>query len=367
MANLLDYIDWRGDLTFSQSKFNIIDTIICSQIVMLDLSKIVLSTAPISVNHTKIKYDKLGRQNASLGLIVPNQTNDLLGKMANSVRFGKVKLLNYVRIYDEKKEEQFDALTIDFPDKIRVVSFAGTDDTLIGWKENFNMIYRLPTCAQIDATEYLNNACKNYHGDIVVVGHSKGGNLALYSSVYCEPKTQDKITKVVSVDGPGLNADALNDSRYEKILDRMVSVIPQSSIVGRLFGHKEKIIVVTSLSEGMYQHDCYTWQVVGTNFVYQDKPTQESDEIDETVKKIVDNMDLAQRETFVNAMHSLFWSTGLKNLLDVSKARNEFLLGLMKLDNVSKRALTDVTKELFKVKAIRKFFFANLNQFRLLT
>ena len=138
-------------------------------------------------------------------------------------------------------EEQFSAVTILMPNGMIYVSYRGTDNTIVGWKEDLNMSFKELVPAQTTAKNYLNKIAEKYKDkQIIVGGHSKGGNLAVYAAAYCEPKIQDRIIKVYNNDGPGFCDKVVNSEEYNRILNKVHTYIPKSSIIGRLLNHKEE-------------------------------------------------------------------------------------------------------------------------------
>ena len=143
MANIIDYIAWRGDLPFSVVPFNDIDSLILCQISYLDFSGIVNENFKNCVTlkdaAERFRNAKDFSKRRKVGAMINSLTADLLFAAAASRRFGNVKVCGYTTRFDPKKEEQFSAMTFLTGDKYAFVAFRGTDDTIIGWKEDFNM------------------------------------------------------------------------------------------------------------------------------------------------------------------------------------------------------------------------------------
>ena len=199
MANILDYIDWRGDLTFNQSSFNDIDNLILSRISYLPFDGIIDEMETITVREAHERFKKLDLKNVK---ILQEEDLDLFPSVAQSTRFGNLFLKNYINKRDLQEEKQFSAITIILPDGTMYIAYRGTDNTLVGWKEDFNMSFMKSVPAQADAVDYLNNVAAQTSGRLRVGGHSKGGNLAVYAAAFCNQDVQDRIIEVYNNDGP---------------------------------------------------------------------------------------------------------------------------------------------------------------------
>lgn len=327
MANILDYLDWRGDIPFSVSPLNEIDNLIFSELCFINFSGIVpsdMGAQGIPLSLACQMYCRMHEQEkVSMGLIVPADIPTLMKKMAETKRFGNVLLYGYVDRIDEDVQKQFAALTIDMDGSQLYVAYRGTDDTIIGWKENFNMSFMSAIPAQLDAVEYLNEVASHLpHQTITVGGHSKGGNLAVYASIHCEQQYKLRINKVYSNDGPGYRREVLESDVYQEMQERIVSIIPQSSVVGRLLEHNDKYQVVQSHASGLWQHDGFSWEVKGTCFVSAPQLTADSERIERAVKQWVAEMDESQQEKLVDSIYSVLTATNAKTLTDLTQDRN---------------------------------------------
>ena len=205
MANILDYLDWRGDLTLAERGFNEVDNLLMAELCFLDFSGIVPAdfSAPVFLPDAMRQYDA-ARPQETMGVLVPEQIPELGHKMAASRRFSDLTLCAYVSRTDEETQTQFSALTILLPDKTAYIAFRGTDDTIVGWKEDFNLAFLPVVPAQKMAAEYLSAAAAALPSHpLRVGGHSKGGNLAVYSAVFCGEAVQNQLMRVYNNDGPG--------------------------------------------------------------------------------------------------------------------------------------------------------------------
>ena len=329
MANILDYLDWRGDIPFSVSPLNEIDNLIFSQLSFIDLEGILparVSAGSMPLHEAARHYfEAYPDDNESMGLIVPAAIRTLIRRMAECERYRDLRLAGYVSIIDESIQKQFAALTIQIDERQLYVTYRGTDDTLVGWKENFNMSFMQAIPAQLDAVAYLNHvATDTTHPQIYVGGHSKGGNLAIYAAIHCEEAVKHRIVKVYSNDGPGYHREVIESEAYRTMADRIVNIVPQTSVIGRLLEHDECYTVVQSSATGLWQHDGFSWEVKGTKFVDAPALTADSERIERSVKKWIADMDDAQKQAFVEAFYRVLTSTNAKTLTDLTRDRNWF-------------------------------------------
>jgi len=361
MYNIRDYMAWRGDLTFAQSPLCLVDLVCLSQIVTSDLDY----PAKKSCTFRELfdYYLNSGKAFNRLGVIVPFEINLLFKEMAESNRFGNLAVKSYVYEADKQKQTQFSAVTFD-TNKERIICFSATDDTIVGWKENVNLAEGKPTYAQLQSVEYLQKNCKT-NKKIYVIGHSKGGNLALYSLAHCDDLTAEKVDACYCFDGPGLDEKTFRTRRMSKRLPKMCAVMPQFSVIGRLFYHKEKVIVVKSNKEGLYQHDCFSWRVMRDNFVeYPDGFTKESNAIEAKIKEILAETDAEQRASVFKSFFDFLYGDGNFTLSELSLNRKHLLSWYKGLEKEPKKLVNYVIGKLIKEPAIHKMFTASLRQMR---
>lgn len=226
IRNVAHYVKENSSVTFEKKPLNVLDLAVLSQLTMLDISK--LPGDSMSLRAAKKKYiEKNPDGYVDLGVIVP-QTYPLLALCADSERFGAVEIDDRRSVIDEEKVTQFTALTFRLPTGEYCVAFNGTDDTIVGWKEDFCLLYDKPTVSQEMAAEYLSELAENTpdKARIYVVGHSKGGNLAMYGAVKAEKKLHSKLIKVYNFDGPGFTEAFYESDDFGSVRDKITSVIP---------------------------------------------------------------------------------------------------------------------------------------------
>ena len=358
MANLLDYLDWRGDLTLDQAPFNEVDNLILAELSFVDFKDIVPGPdegeSVVLREAAEAFFAKFPQgEKIDMGVLVPGAIPEMLRKMADSRRFGDMKLNCFVDHLDVGKGEQFAALAIETGDKGMYLSFRGTDDTLAGWKEDFELACMPEVPAQKKAVAYTWAVAKQFpRKKLRLGGHSKGGNLAVYAGVFCPENVQKRIIAVWSNDGPGFHNDLLDLPEHRRIAERIFSIVPKSSVVGMLLEHEEDYTVVDSDQLGFMQHDGFSWQVVGDHFITLRQVTQQAHFSDQELRKWVHGLTVEQRETFVNAMFDVLSASGAVTLTDLKddsfKAGGAMVKAMKDLDKETRDGLWEFLAILFK-------------------
>ncbi len=351
MPNVFDYLDWRGDITIPELPLGEVDSLILSMICYIDFDDIIPEDHSASVQFLSAAKQYLRRhrgEQAYIGAIVPPSVVTLLAKAAKTKRFGNMRLSGYVNLIDHENEAQFSAITFQLGDGSFCVAYRGTDDTLVGWKENFNMSFMETVPAQAEAVKYLDYAASALSGGIYVSGHSKGGNLAVYASVRSTAATKERIIQTYNNDGPGFNIDFIESPDYQYMKRKIRTLIPESSVVGLLLEHEETYEVVKSSQTGIMQHDAFSWELLGGKFIYLDSVSDESLRIDKALKGWLAEMDMAQRAEFVDAVYETLSSTNATTLTDIVTDKIKLLKAWNNLNEDNKSIITKSLKILFK-------------------
>ena len=353
MSNILDYLDWRGDLKIDRrAPFCEVDNLILTQLSLVDLVGIADGDHlrhSVTLREAAARYLANPAAHADrLGVLIPNEVSTLLKKAAESVRFGNMRLLRFENTIDETLQTQFAALCIVVGDGSFYVSFRGTDDTLVGWKENFNMGFMDSVPAQLLAARYTEAAARAIRGKIRIGGHSKGGNLSLYAASHLPRRLQKRVIAVYNNDGPGFGKSITETEGFAAIAPRVLTVVPQSSVVGLLLEHGKVDKIVKSTGDGVWQHDPYTWEVLGNHFVLAAALTPESLRLEKTLKAWVADMTVEQRRDMVEAVYRVFTANNAKTLTDIASDKLDFLLSLGKMDAKTRDIIFSTGKLLLK-------------------
>ena len=263
MQDLFFYLNWRGDISFYNAPFNAVDNILFCGLAYLKLDDFFNDSSILTIEEVYKHY----RTRKIKGSAFYKKSEKLLEAVAKSNRFKNVKVARYKRINDEKIEKQFGAMTFLLPDNTLLVTFSGTDETVVGWKEDFNLSYLSVIPAQLEAKKYLEETFRVSKKNIFVAGHSKGGNLAMYAAIFCEDAFKERIIKVYNNDGPGLKEEVFKTTSFLKIKEKIITYLPKFSIVGYLFYNETTIQFIESYEYGILEHDLFSWKIAGTEFV----------------------------------------------------------------------------------------------------
>ena len=299
MPNIIDYLAWRGDVPFSCAMFNDVDNLILAQFSYFPLERGKVPCDTMTIRHISALLE--GHPDA-FGSIDARDNCEMLRLMASGDRFGKIRVLDYCSQTDEQKESQFAGMTFLLPDGTVYVAFRGTDNTLVGWKEDFNMAFTCPVPAQTEALKHLQATCEKTSGMIRVGGHSKGGNLAVYAAAYLPERLPERILKVYSNDGPGMCEEVINSAGYQQIAGRIVSIVPEFSIIGMLMYEHSCNKVVASDAAGLMQHSAFSWQVKRRGFVELPGLQPSSLKSDDILDRWLFDMQKDERRALVEAL-----------------------------------------------------------------
>ena len=331
MGNIMDYISWRGDLSFEQSQFNEVDNLIlaCFSYVNLDGIPAVTKQKGIGLKKLTEEFMKLHTMKeleADKSFIRLDPF--MMMEMAKSVRFGKCVVRNYVNDIVTEAEQQFAAMEIVLEDGTSYVSFRGTDDTIIGWKEDFNLSTGVVP-AQKRAIEYLQKISEHTDGMLRVGGHSKGGNLAIYGSVMCK-SAHEKILEIYSNDGPGFSREFQELPEMKEMMPKIIRIIPEYSIIGTLLEHEKEPVIVASSSKGLLQHDGFSWEVQGPALVRRDSLNKTALRFIEILHKWIDGMDTEQKRLLIEDLFATLQASGYENLSEVQSGGLKSLAAMVK-------------------------------------
>ncbi len=320
MSGILDYIAWRGDLRFEDAPFNEVDSLILAELSYTIMEELVPgpeSPESVSVKDVCAGYERRGYSAKDTA----NDAYPLLRAAASCARFASLRLSAYVNRIDVERSVQFAAVCFHLGGARRYIAFRGTDNTIVGWREDFTICYLSETPGQQEAVRYLNRVGALEDGEILVGGHSKGGNLAIYASAFCDGALRDRITAVYSCDGPGFNQAVVNTPEYLAVLDKVRLYLPESSMIGILLSNKAERTHVKSSGVGVQQHDPYTWQVLGPAFVTVESPSAASLFLDETLRRWLDGLTDKQRSDFVRAIFDTVEASGAQTLNELKASR----------------------------------------------
>lgn len=346
MADMIDYLRWRGDLTFSQAPLNPVDTLIFSTLSYLRLAGIVPETSeeciPLSAAAAALLTDP-----EAVSRFRSDRDRELLETAAQTRRFGEARLLLYRDVFIPAEATQFSAVTFLPGDGSAFLAFRGTDSTLVGWKEDCAMAFLESVPAQRLAQSYTESCGAAMNLPLRLGGHSKGGNLAVYAAAKCDPAVQARITAVYNHDGPGFTEHMLTDQGYLRMVPKIHTYVPQSSFFGMLLEREEPHMIIKSNQMGLMQHDPYSWEVLGADFIPEEALTPDSRFLDRTLKTWLAGMTPEERGEFFDAVFGLLMTENASRTRDILRPQNlrAYLRGL-KEDDVRRKVILSELAEL---------------------
>ncbi len=348
MSDLIDYIAWRGDIPLELDGLNEADAAILARFSYIPFECLEKPPAEELVPVSDLMRMTLGDESLDREERWKLRDRELMAAMGASRRFGPLRAGRFVERFDERLQTQFSAITVALGDGRHAVVFRGTDNTVVGWKEDLNMSYLCPIPGQRYAVEYLDRIAEEIPGPLLLIGHSKGGNLACFAGAFCGEAVQKRIETVYNFDGPGFFDNILETPDYQRVWPRIRTVIPQFSVVGMLLGRDEESRVVHSTGNGLHQHDMYTWETLGPGFVHLGTVTGGSKFVDSALKAWIAEMTPEQFELFADTVYKFMADTNSRtlhqmreNLLDTLKS---FARSLGNMDEETRRAVLECVK-----------------------
>ncbi len=355
MGTIIDYLKEYGDYTFSEKPLNEVDSLILSQFAYLKFDGIVPGAgdeaAAVDMEYLNRHPDK-SHLFADERYREPN--TELFEGMMRSARFRTLRMTGHVNLIETEQETQFSAVTFFLKDEMPYIAYRGTDETIVGWKEDFNLAFSEPVLGQLRSVEYLEKAAAGLNGRFYVGGHSKGGNFAVYAAMNCRREVQDRIYMVYSHDGPGFRPEIRERGHYAEIADRIRKIIPHSSLVGMLLeSHAEGYIVVESKSFGLLQHNPYTWLVREDEFVRVKDIYKRTKFMDDAVNKWILSLDDAQIHSFVDTLYEVISASKAVTLMDFTadwkKSMTAVVAAFKELDAETASMMRKIVASLFEV------------------
>ena len=345
MSDLFDYLQWRGDLSFAQDPPNAVDALIFSGLSYIRFGDSIMEKTNPQVSFSAAAGEIVNPEDNVAGKYRPQvkladaagdffaledyesrcllkRDLELLRLAAATRRFGEARLFACRDVLLEEEGTQFAAATFLLDDGSAFVAFRGTDTSMVGWQEDFNMSFMQVVPAQLQALDYVRQVDGELWMPLRLGGHSKGGNLAVFAAARSSPAVQSRILEVYNHDGPGFNEYLMGDVGYQVMVPKIRTYVPQSSVIGLLLEHEEPYTVIRSKTVGLLQHDYYSWEVRGPGFVPMEEVTADSRFVSATLKNWLADMTVQERSEVVEAMFGLLNLGELDSALDIFHPRN---------------------------------------------
>lgn len=355
MGTIIDYLKEYGDYTFKEKPLNEVDSLVLSQFSYLKFDGIV---PDITEDKPFVAISYLDEHQDREKLFADERYREankaLFAGMINSTRFSSLRMNYYVNIIETENQTQFSAITLLLDDKTVYLAYRGTDETIIGWKEDFNLAFSEPVPGQLRSVKYMNKVAEKFSADFYAGGHSKGGNFAVYAAMNCREEVQGRIVRIFSHDGPGFRPEIRAQGHYERIEDRVMKIIPHSSLVGMILeSHAEGYMVVESKTFGLLQHDPYTWLVKEDSFVKAKGIHKGRKFMDEALNEWILSLDQEHIHSFVDTLYEVISASEAATLIDFTADWKKSMMAVIgaakELDEETAGGLKKMIASLFEI------------------
>ncbi len=353
-GTIIDYVKEYGNRTWKEFPMNDVDSLVLCQFAYLKFDGMVpeLRENRASVTLQEI-YAHADYENLYADERYEKDNRALFEAMLQSKRYQNLRLNCYINIIEKEWETQFSAVTYLLEDGTLYIAYRGTDESIVGWKEDFNMAFLSPIPGQSYSLKYLNIVTAKLRNRFYLGGHSKGGNLAVYAAMMCSESVKERIIKVYSMDGPGFRPEVLSTGHFEAVEERIVKILPKSSLIGMLFEKDIHYKTVESKTFGLAQHNPYTWLVKDGQFVEADDIHGGSLRLNETINEWILSLDAVRLQIFVDTLYQIVSASEADNLIEFTadwrKSMTGIVNALKEVDEETAKMVKEIIRSLFEI------------------
>lgn len=353
MSNYMDYVERYGDISFTEKPFCDGDNVALCGMYYMPFEQVVSDSFDDEPKPYKQASDELfalrGYKHKPVGLVLLKNISELMVLMSRYKRFQEMKMVACVNVFEKDPDVQFNACTFILPDDTLVVIFRGTDDSLRGWKEDFDILVKDSIPSQKLAVDYLESVAQKFSGDIIICGHSKGGYVAQYGALNSKKEVRDRIKCIYNNDGPGFSDYTyLTSDVYKELLPRYKHFVPQSSLIGMLLCHDDDYTVIKSNKlSGPLEHDLVSWQYDGDTLKTVSDLTTIGKLTDMALYNLVKGLGDNQKKAFDEVLTGILDGTGQVGLLDVKDNVIESLKGVKSANDATNSASQKEVNHIF--------------------
>ena len=345
MENIINYAQ-RQLKTFEEEPLNRVDSLILSWMSYLRIPVQEKNARTIRGVLLKNLYKAEYFDELFHNVYSEEQARQLFYILCSSPRFRNIKILKYTQQLSETQEKQFSAMTLQLNKNTYFLSFRGTDSTIIGWKEDFNMIFESPVPSQLAAEKYTRQIMKYTKGNLYLGGHSKGGNLAVYAGAQCD---NERIKAIYTHDGPGFLPEILEQENFKNIVPKITKIVPQSSIFGMILEANANATIIQSSRKSLWQHDPFSWEIQGTDFVYLDELTIDSKYFNTAFQNWMKGITSEQREQFIDQWYEVIQSTNAQTTGELQENWLSLIKAIADIDDETKDFIFKITKTILSI------------------
>lgn len=357
--NIFGYLDKFGRYSFKKRKFSETDSLVFSSISYLKWERVfdTISKGKKMVPIKEVLSLPNGRDLLIEGTSNPEAYGELWDHLIKTERFGTLEICNPKTVFSVEKDVQFFAMTFKSEGWTRYIVFRGTDGTLVGWKEDCNLVVLKEIPAELEAVKYVDETVCKHLFPFHIIGHSKGGNLATYSSLKMKKRHSFRFKGVYNHDGPGFDDLSIFDQKeFKKIAKKQHKIVPGESVIGLLLKQPFEYKVCQAEKAPMWQHSIFKWCIdsKGEIILLEDRTTG-SKQMEKAIKDWLEPMSHDDRELLVNTLFEILrWDgrTTLYEVTSLSKVDMLFLLGklLFRYDSKKRAFLIKNVTEFIKIK-----------------
>lgn len=339
MFTIYDYLDYYKNCSFEEVGFNQMDAMLFACLVYLPIKSFSENKSYkdfVSYAYTFYKDDYSG--------VMKPSSFAILNKIKTSKRYENIIISNFKNI--RNNDTQFGAMSVRFNDNL-LIAFKGSDSSLISWIENLRLNYQYPTYTQSKGIKYAKDNILDSDKNVYLVGHSKGGNLAMCAGMEIPSGLRDKVKVIYNFDGPGFLKKEY-EKKFNLIKEKVVNIVPSGSVVGMcLYNDNFKSVKSKDLAFG--EHYPVGWGVFGEFFV-KTSLSRVSKQIHEMTTT---NLDAVDKKQLGETIEELCKGLGVDYDSDFHLSMSEIweiIRNMKGIDPKVYKYLTSVMQTLMKVK-----------------
>lgn len=339
MFTIYDYLDYYKNCSFEEVEFNQMDAMLFACLVYLPIKSFSENKSYkdfVSYAYTFYKDDYSG--------VMKPSSFALLNKIKTSKRYENIIISNFKNV--RNNDTQFGAMSVRFNDNL-LIAFKGSDSSLISWIENLRLNYQYPTYTQSKGIKYAKDNILDSDKNVYLVGHSKGGNLAMCAGMEIPSGLRDKVKVIYNFDGPGFLKKEY-EKKFNLIKEKVVNIVPTGSVVGMcLYNDNFKSVKSKDLAFG--EHYPVGWGVFGEFFV-KTSLSRVSKQIHEMTTT---NLDAVDKKQLGETIEELCKGLGVDYDSDFHLSMSEIweiIRNMKGIDPKVYKYLTSVMQTLMKVK-----------------
>ncbi len=327
--NIIDYIRWRGDLSFTVDPFNEVDNLVFSQMIYADFDDLLKREDRMTIRELGRRYFEKYPNSLGNTRLFARDGITVLNEIMNRKRYAECIIYNFESLLHLDTTEQFCACMIDLPDHTTVICFKGTDEHLIGWKEDLSLSYQ-DIAGQQDALFYVNRHCSIFR-KYRLIGHSKGGFLAIYAAMNCKPLIRGRIIQIISNDGPGLRPGTYNKEEFDKVKDKYLLIVPEKDGIGTIYEMAVRKLVARITTKNIVEaHNIMTWQVEDNRIMNADADSYQTDQTRLALLQMLRETTPEQRKIFTEEFFNAFNDAGITTVSQLAHGGLPIILRVLR-------------------------------------